>query len=438
MGINMSGVDQEVFRRIFEDNWAGFKVFRPSYDTPYYEEVVQKMLGCGKEEGGYVEYFCTYCKHCRRIAFTCKSCFCLSCAKVYTDDFVSQVSKALQPGLKYRHIILTVPEQLRIYFYRDRHKGKLLSELMRCGYVCLEAVVGTATRKRVKIGVIVVVQTHGRSGQYNPHLHIIMTSGGIDEKTGEWVELGYFPYEIIHKKWQYYLFKMMKETVATQEMRKLIDKLWKKYPKGLVAHVTKGKVPDQCRGLAKYLGKYVASPPIAVSRIISYEDNKVTYWYKDHETKKKEVVTVDVFTFIGRMVQHILPKGFKRIRYYGLQATKTFKKWCVAIKEGLKKIGQKIKGVYEVVEKKNYRERYREMSGRDPLICEHCGREMELWEIWHPKYGRFFDEYENLKSGKSGEVIHEKQEAPEGNDGRGYSLWPPAGGVQLPLFPVRI
>jgi hypothetical protein len=109
--------------------------------------------------------------------------------------------------------------------------------------------------------------------------------------------------------------------------------LWKKYPRGLVAHVTKGKVPEQCRGLAKYLAKYVASPPIAIRRLIGYSGEEVTYWYKDHHTKKKAVVTVNVMTFIGRMVQHILPKGFQRVRYHGLQATKTFKKWVHVIKE---------------------------------------------------------------------------------------------------------
>lgn len=69
----------------------------------------------------------------------------------------------------------------------------------------------------------------------------------------------------------------------------LINELYKKYPRGFVAHVTKGKVPEQCRGLAKYLAKYVASPPIAISRILSYTGNEVTYWYKDHQTKAKEV-----------------------------------------------------------------------------------------------------------------------------------------------------
>jgi hypothetical protein len=94
--IKQLGVDRETFRSIFEENWSGFKAFYPKYNTEYYEEVVQKMLCCGKEEGGYAEYFCTYCHASKRIAFTCKSSFCLSCAKVYTDNFVSQVSKTLR------------------------------------------------------------------------------------------------------------------------------------------------------------------------------------------------------------------------------------------------------------------------------------------------------------------------------------------------------
>ena len=238
---------------------------------------------------------------------------------------------------------------------------------------------------------------------------------------------------MIHKKWQYHLCRMLSQIVPTDEMKFLIDRWYKKYQKGFVAYVTKGKVPEQCRGLAKYLAKYVASPPIAVSRIIRYTGEEVTYWYKDHETQNKEVVTVGVLTFIGRMVQHILPKGFQRIRYYGLQATKTFNKWIEVIKEGLRLAGRVIKGAYEVVAGKRYRERYKEMSGRDPMICRFCGHEMDLWKVWHPKYGTTYDECENLKAGK-----YEPVEVNDKETGERYSLWPPAGGIQLPLFPVRV
>jgi len=144
----MHGIDRDTFRRVFEKHWDEFKSCHASYATQYYEDVVRKMLGCGREEGGYCEYLCTKCgMDRRRIAFTCKSCFCLSCAKGYTDDFVAQVSQILRPGLRYRHMVLTVPEQLRIHFYRNRQDGMFLSELMRRGYECLEDVVSTAVRK---------------------------------------------------------------------------------------------------------------------------------------------------------------------------------------------------------------------------------------------------------------------------------------------------
>jgi hypothetical protein len=85
----------------------------------------------------------------------------------------------LHPGVFYRHVVLTIPEHLRQPFYNVRNNDELLSALMKTGHECLEDVVSVALRRKLKIGTIVVVQTHGRSGEYNPHLHIIMTSGGI-------------------------------------------------------------------------------------------------------------------------------------------------------------------------------------------------------------------------------------------------------------------
>ena len=67
----------------------------------------------------------------------------------------------------------------------------------------------TVSGKALKGGYIVVVQTHGRNGQYNPHLHIIATSGGWDEQAHKWVHLGYLPYPMLHKKWQWYVLEVV-------------------------------------------------------------------------------------------------------------------------------------------------------------------------------------------------------------------------------------
>lgn len=416
---------KNIFKRIIDENWEEFKQRHPSYDKPQYNDTIKKVIDCGSTLGGYTEYRCSNCGIGeRKIAFSCKSMFCLSCSKVYTDDLVSQVSKMLHPRMRYRHVVLTIPEQLRELFYKNRHEGKLLESLIKTGYKCLEETLSEQLKKTVKIGTIIVLQTYGRSGQYNPHIHVIMSSGGLNIEKQSWIELNYLSYELLHMKWQYFLLEMIRETVKEKGINQLIDELYKKYPSGFVANISKGEAPKKAKGLAKYLAKYVASPPISVRRIVEYTGDKVTYYYNDHETKAIKVETVDVMTFVGRMVQHILPKGFKRVRYYGLQATKTFKKWRQIIENGIKELKDAVKDVYEIVEEKFYRERYKEGNGKDPYKCPHCGEEMIVWVIWHPKYGVIFSEEERIRSGK-----YER--------GRGSTVWRPTKNVQLSLSTMQ-
>ncbi len=422
---NFDTKDKNIFKRIIADNWESFKKRYPWFDNAHYNEVIRKALVCGSELGGYTEFRCLDCgQGVRRVPFTCKSGFCLSCAKVYTDKVVSQISKMLRPGIKYRHVVLTIPKQLRKVFFENSKDGKLLTEFMKTGQKCLEEVVSIVVKRKVKIGTIVVIQTHGRSGKFNPHLHILLTSGGICEEKKEWMEMGYLPFEIIHKKWQYHLLNMIKEQIPTEYMKRMADKLYKLYPKGFVANVNKGEAPEKAKGLAIYLAKYMASPPISVNRILSYDGKMVTYWYNDHETKARKEETIDVMTFMGRMIQHILPKGFQRIRYYGLQATKTYVKWSEVIRTGIKKLSGVIKGAYEVVASLNYRQRYIKGSGKDPLKCPFCGKEMGLWLIWHPKYGVIYDEEKNIKRGR-----YERRERLSGGDR--HTIWTPAQRLQI-------
>jgi hypothetical protein len=109
--------------------------------------------------------------------------------------------------------------------------------------------------------------------------------------------------------------------------------------------------------------------------------------------------TVDVDTFIGRMVQHTMPKGFKRIRYDGVQATKTFAKVRVVIQAALAKGEGVVKGAVQIIARLTYRQRYAQSTGRDPLRCPHCRSEMEVWRIWHPTYGVIYDEEQVIKRG---------------------------------------
>jgi hypothetical protein len=392
--------DWSVFQQIFADHWEAFQHAHRRYQTPYYDELVSKMLDCGNPaKMGYVEYRCLHCgqgKH--RVAMSCKSSLCLRCAKVHVDNWVSQVSKVLHEGSIYRHIILTVPAMFRTTFYQ--HAAVVLSAFMRCGVQCLDDFYSAIKGKPLQGGYIVVLHTHGRNGQYHPHLHVLATSGGYDGLGDRWEHLSYLPYALLRRKWQWHLLTMLRQTLRTEAIAQLVDRGFRQYPDGLVTNVQKGHVPAQSQSVARYVAKYVVSPPIAVRRIDRYDGARVTYHYRSHRTDRMEYETVPVDTFIGRMVQHTIAKGFKRIRYYGVQATKTFAKVKEVIQAALAKVEEVVKGAVKIIARLTYRQRYEQSTGRDPFRCPHCQREMELWYIWHPTYGVIYDEGEVIKRGR--------------------------------------
>ena len=102
---------KNVFKQIFADGWADFKHKYPRYEVV--DEVVRKMLGCpatagrgGDPANGHAIYLCPDCLEQHVVAFSCKSTFCLSCAKVYGQEWVGTVKGMLHPGIKYRHLNL--------------------------------------------------------------------------------------------------------------------------------------------------------------------------------------------------------------------------------------------------------------------------------------------------------------------------------------------
>jgi len=425
--------DWNVFKQIFVDHWDGFKRVYPRYNKPYYDGLVDKMLGCGNpEKMGYIEYRCLHCgEGHHRVSMSCKSSLCLRCAKVYVDNWVSQVSRMLHEGVIYRHIVLTVPAMLRTTFYQNA--TIVLSAFMRCGVTCLDDVFTRVSGRDLQGGYIVVSQTHGRNGQYNPHLHIIATSGGWDRKARQWVHLDYLPYPLLRKKWQWYLLTMLRQRLKTPEINRLVDACYTRYRNGFVTNVQKGDVPSRYQSLATYLAKYVVSPPISLRRIDRYDGQQVTYHYRSHKSEQVERETVEVYTFIGRMVQHVFAKGFKRVRYYGVQATKTFAKIKVLIQAALAKVKGVVKGAIQIIATRTYRQRYQQSSGRDPLRCPHCQREMGVWRIWHPTYGLIHDELKAIARGKY--ASQAPRADPAGSPGR--TVWPASGGISLSLPGLR-
>jgi len=399
--------------QIFRDHWDQFRRFHKEVVDENIEENVGKMMGCGLIENGYYEYICPKCLKRKKIGFSCKSRFCLRCSKVYTDKWVGRMREVIFKWIKHRHIILTVPGGLWECF----REGKMLKKLSDCGIETIKEVMEICSKgRKLKGGIIAVTQTSGRASNWNPHLHMLVTEGGLDEEGG-WQDFYWFDYEILRKKWMYNLLKMVREEYrGNKEVMGKIEEIYERRKEvGLIARAKKEKVRK--RDIVGYLIKYVASPPIAVSRITEYDGEKVTYYYREHPTDKKVATTVSAHEFIRRMIQHIPEKGLKMVRHYGLYAFRVVKK----AREKLEEIFGKVKGVVQEFQSllggsessRGYRDRIIKSFGSDPLKCV-CGAEMELWQVWHPNYGVVYS-YED-----SGLPVMEdisEQEKEEGKEG---------------------
>lgn len=173
---------------------------------------------------------------------------------------------------------------------------------------------------------------------------------------------------------------------GNQKVQNLIRYFYKKYKEGF--YVNAESRMNSARGAAKYIGRYLARPAIAEYRILEYDGKKVRFWYEDHKTKKRVELEMSAMKFIGRIIMHIPPKHFKMTRRYGLYRrgyNKRVKK-IVALWKYMKRRQLRLIMHHKQTRSLSWRERMIKSFGKDPVRCKKCGKEMVLYEIWHPKY----------------------------------------------------
>lgn len=375
-------------KSIFRDHWKPAKqALSRRYEQSHWRsivEAVEKMLVCRDSSNGYAEYICTKCGHRKKVPFTCKSRFCTSCGKKYVDEWVNRTVAELI-DVAHRHIVFTIPEELREIIYRNR---LLLKVMMDCASRTALEVLQSRGTDAIP-GILTIVHTFGRDLKFNPHVHMLLTEGGL-KSNKEWQEIPFLPYDLLRRKWQYYLLTEVKRSLPkTKENALFIDRLFKDNNQGF--YVNGASKMTSARYAARYIGRYMARPALAEYKISSYDGKKVTFWYESHETGQREYQTLEATDFIKRLIDHIPPKGFKMVRHYGLYARRS-KSIAKEILKGCRKfIQSSFEFVTGLSKNLNWRQRLTRSFGQDPLICPHCAQEMELWYIWHPKYGTIYD-----------------------------------------------
>jgi hypothetical protein len=238
----------------------------------------------------------------------------------------------------YFHIVLTIPQELNPLVLRNREK--MYNILFKAGSETLLELGRDVKRLGANIGFIAILHTWGQNLMDHPHLHCVVTGGGLSFDGERWIHTkkkDFFVHvkvisSLFKGKFMYYLEKAYNqvELKFPGTISELGDKiLFIKFKNSLYEKdwITYCKPPfGGPEQVLEYVGRYTHRVAISNRRIIKVEEGKVTFSYKDYKAGSKiKEMTVTAEEFIRRFLLHILPEGFVKIRYYGILSSRNKK-----------------------------------------------------------------------------------------------------------------
>ena len=362
-----------ILQSIFTDYYE--HIIYELHPRPAVIENVDKMIHCGDPSHGGAMYGCTHCGNLKFVPFRCKSRFCPSCGNKYNLLRSFHMACKLVSGL-HRHCVFTIPQELRIYFLRDRKLLNLLFSSVRD--VVLRMFHDINKREHFTPGFICVLHTFGRDLKWNPHIHALISEGGAGSFT-PWRPVKHFNYTFLRNAFRKVLLQKMSDVIGPS-FRKIKNDIYKNHADGFYVRAK----PNLCTPdvTIKYISRYLGRPVIATSRIDKYDGDNVTFHYTRHEDNKTIVECVPALDFIQRLIIHIPEKHFKMLRYYGIYAKhhKQEKNLRRCISPEKRKFLRSIQ---------DWRNSILLSFGYDPLHCPDCGTSMSVLEVYHKKTALF-------------------------------------------------
>ena len=323
------------------------------------------------ELGGHIEC-CDSCGHKRQSYNSCRNRHCPKCQFVKKALWVDKLASNLPP-VKYFHVVFTIPNCLHKLFYINQKKAYSLF-LNAAGKALMQCASNT-NFLGVQAGSVALLHTWGQTLVYHPHVHMIVPAGGLSEDLTEWIPAKkkfFIPVKALSSVFRGILCRLLEEAVENIDI-KLPDKILyfktikeQCYKKQWVVYCKK---PFSCSdNLINYLGNYTHRVAISNNRILDYQDGKVSFCYKDYkEAGLKKRISVDADEFIRRFIQHVLPKGFYKIRYFGFMAMCNIKSKLALCFDLIEKVS-----FLPVLQGLNALEVWRIITGIDPLCCPKC------------------------------------------------------------------
>jgi len=329
--------------------------------------------------GGHVDA----CPECGEIHISYNSCrdrHCPKCQNKEREEWIEMRKDKVIPKVKYFHVVFTVPDCL--HPIAISHQALFYSCMFRSAANTLKVFFGNVG---LQGGMTSILHTWGSNLFYHPHIHCIVTGGGVD-KEGVWHHLEgckgdaknfLFPVQALSKVFRAKFLSMLtsalkkNDEIVAQDIRKqCMEKNWVVYSRPPAKGVDL---------VLEYIGRYAYRVAISNSRILDYtSEGMVTYDWKDYRNRAvhKQMI-MHAVEFLHLFSLHILPPAFVRIRHYGLLSPSN--------RDKLRNVQIQLGGT--PVPKKRKKKSYMQIcdeKGWNIGVCPHCGCKMVVIEILKP------------------------------------------------------
>lgn len=356
---------QEIFRDHYEE------IIYTLHPRPVEVENIDKMINCGDAAFGGAMYGCPLCGHLKFVPFRCHSRFCPTCGNLYSRKRATAMAGKLI-SCKHRHCVFTIPEELRRFFLMDRSLLNCLFQAVRS--VVLRLFYQLNKARNFTPGFICVLHTFGRPLEWNPHIHCLISEGGLSDDA-LWRRVTHFNYTYLRNAFRTVLLNMLEARIGPS-FKKTKAAMYRLHDKGFYVHA-KPSLADS-KTVTEYIGRYLGRPVIATKRIDRYDRkaDTVTFHYNRHEDNAYVERTLPAIEFIKLLMQHIPEKNFKMVRYYGLYAR--HRKTDKVLRRVRSAEYQRL-----MVSFNRWRESILLSFGYDPLSCPRCKTTMIISEIYY-------------------------------------------------------
>lgn len=380
---------------------------------------IQKTILCGSVYLGYDYYACPSCGQETVIPHSCHSRFCTKCGAKETKQRAAYVS-SIALDCPHRHIVFTIPFELRDFFIKHRVLLNSLFLAARNTLACLfndqkfrknktkqkhslfpqkkpkNKYAYKNDRDKVLFGSVMTLHTFGRDLKWNPHIHCLVCEEGYDTYKNKTKSFSFMSYHKLRKTWMYQVLDILGPKLG-KDFDDIKQDLYRICEDGFYVYAKKREKQDdsdveQC---VNYITRYTSRPPMAESRIVEYNpQNKTIKWfYHDHKDEQRKDMYQHIHTFLHNLILHCPEQNFKMTRYYGFYSNKNkdvletiYTLYGNKKKKPIKNTKQRKKLLKKKLEQLHYRTHMIQSYQRDPILCS-CGTTMEYSYSYNPLVG---------------------------------------------------